>query len=649
MSPTGCHPPLVRQRHKGRILSLAGTFHLFNRTAVALATTALLALAMTQSSGSNAINGLTGTVTNVVVAVPAAERIHKLADSQVPQDLDLKRMAEWAMNYLIETPRKHLNYEPVFQCHPLRCPPSPEGQDPVVSCDTDARLDWEWYYMREISGSREGREVEAAFHKRMRDYIDPQGRVWSAPGAYNEANINTKYARSDYVIHIWGATKILKSLSEDYARTKDPQSKALARKVMLALEKIATWDDQGRCWLKCGMGALRADGSTVPNGWNAQPAPLVEPLVTYYLATHDPEGLKFARAYAEGMIGNCQPDGIRFHPDGSVTSGIASPPHSHATMHAVWGVAHLGVVTGNPRYINFARGVWDWMLKRGTGTGWFPAGPDNCNETCCISDMMSIAGLIGRAGYPDYYDCLERYLRNPISNLQFVMTPDFETYYRECNASSSPEAVAAGLATLRKFQGGIIGGSGLNDYENKLLGGAAGFEMFGCCAPEGMRAIYTTWTSTIDRLPKSPAGPAGVYVNLSFTRPSKWGQVVSFMPESGRLTVKAAVRDTFFLRPPGWAPKDAVRAFVGEQPVPVIWSGSYVSFRARKGDELTITYPLLRFTHEVRGLWSGPARDLRMTFEWLGNMVVSASPPGGHTPLFTGKPRVLPPAPAAGP
>ena len=48
------------------------------------------------------------------------------------------------------------------------------------------------------------------------------------------------------------------------------------------------------------------------------------------------------------MIGNCQPDGIRFHPDGSVTSGIASPPHSHATMHAVWGVAHLGVVTGNP-------------------------------------------------------------------------------------------------------------------------------------------------------------------------------------------------------------------------------------------------------------------------------------------------------------
>src|ERR1035441_8994264 len=210
-----------------------------------------------------------------------------------------------------------------------------------------------------------------------------------------------------------------------------------------ALEKIATWDDRGRCWLKCGMGALRADGSTVPNGWNAQPAPLVEPLVTYYLATRDAEGLRFAKAYAEGMIGNCQPDGIRFHSDGSVTGGFSFGPHSHATMHAVWGVAHLGVVTGDPRYTEFARGVWDWMLKRGTGTGWFPAGPDNCNETCCISDMMSIAGLLGQAGHQDYFDCLERYLRNAISNLQFVMTPDFETYYRERNASSPPEAVAA--------------------------------------------------------------------------------------------------------------------------------------------------------------------------------------------------------------
>ena len=322
----------------------------------------------------------------------------------------------------------------------------------------------------------------------------------------------------------------------------------------------------------------------------------------------------------------------------------------------MWGIAHLGVVTGEQEYVEFARRIWDWLLTRSTGTGWFPAGPDNCNETCCISDMMSMAAFIGRGGYPDYFDCLERYMRNPISNLQFVMTPDFEAYYRERNASSPPEAVAAGLATLRKFQGGIIGGSGLNDYENKLLGGAAGFEMFGCCAPEGMRAIHTTWINTIDRRAASDLGPQGVYVNMSFSRLSPWGEVVSFMPESGRLTVKASVDDDFFLRPPHWAPRDQVRAFVGDKPVvvewsgvgkpaTVEWSGDYVHLRAAKGDEISITYPLIEFDQQVQGIWKCVPSSMKVSFHWLGNMVMRSDPPAHKTALFLGKPRVLPAAP----
>lgn len=590
------------------------------------------------------ILGLTGELSNVRIAVPAAQQIEPLATASRPADVDLKNMAGWAMNYLTQTPRKQLGYEPVFQCHPLKCPPMPEGQDPVVACDTDARMDWEWYYMRDISGSDAGRQIEAAFHKRMREYIDPDGKVWSHPGCYNEGKTTAKYEKKDYVVHIWGATKILKSLSEDYIRTHDPQSKALAAKIMRALKKIATWDDKGRCWFACGMGTLKPDGSIVPNGWNAQPAPVVEPLVTYWLATKDPEGLEFAKAYAQGMIDNLQPEGIRFQPDGSVTGGFPFGPHSHATMHAIWGIADLGVVTGDRKYTEFARKIWDWMLTRGTGTGWFPAGPDNCNETCCISDMMSIAALVARAGHSEYYDYVERYLRNYISNLQFIITPEFEAYYRQRNKKAGEEKITKALVDLRRIQGGVIGGSGLNDYENKLLGGASGFEMFGCCAPEGMRAIHTAWINTIDHRPASPLGPQGIYVNMSFSRPSPWGEVVSFMPESGRLTVRVSVDGDFFLRPPHWAPRDQVRAFVGDKAVAVEWSDAYVHLQANAGDELTITYPLIELDHRVKGLWKHTAPNLQMTFHWRGNMVMRADPPGGRTPLFTGRPRVLPPA-----
>ncbi|MFO1501725.1 MAG: hypothetical protein U1G07_25670 [Verrucomicrobiota bacterium] len=496
--------------------------------------------------------------------------------------------------------------------------------------------------MRDVTGSTRGADVEAAFHRRIRQYIGPDGRVWSHPGAFNEQATNARYTEKDRVIHIWGATKILMSLAEDYRRTRRPESQQLARKVMLALKRLAVWDAQGRCWLPCGMGALRADGTVVPNAWNRQPAPIVEPLVTYWLATHDQEGLDFAVAYAEGMLHNLQPDGIRFPPsDAKGASAFPAGAHSHATMHAVWGVAHLGLVTGKAQYLDFARRLWEGLGRRGTGTGWFPAGPDNCNETCCVSDMISVAVILARSGRPEYFDYAERFFRNYISNLQFFVTPEFEAAYRARNATARDPDIQHGLETLRKFQGGIIGGSGLNDYENALLGGVSGFEMFGCCAPEGMRAIHTVWVHTIDRWDDSVLGPAGIYVNHSFSRESRWGRVLSALPDEGRLTVTTAASEPYFLRPPHWAPRAAVGAFVGRRGIPVRWSGSYVRFDVKAGEEIGITYPLIEFTHEVRGLWSGRP-DLQMSYRWRGNSVIAATPRAEGTALFLDRPRSTP-------
>ena len=586
------------------------------------------------------IKGLTGKVENVQIAVAAPESIKPLSESHPVGDIDLRRMAEWAMNYLIRTPNTNFNYEPVFQCHPLQCPPVPAGHDVVVPCDTDARMNWEWYYMREISGSTAGEDVEKGFHRRMLDYVQDDGTVLCPPGCYNEGDINKVYQKSEYVYHVWGATKILLALTEDYRRTGDNRSKDIARKIMLRLKKLAVYPTPDKCYLPAGMGPVKPDGTIVANGWNRQPAPLVEPLVNYYLATGDRDALDFAKAYSEGIMAGIQPGGIHFGADGNFGGG-----HGHATLHALWGIEDLGVVTGEARYSDFVKKSWDWMLTQGTGTGWFPAAPiwaDNCNETCCISDMMSIAALIGRSGHPEYFDYLERYLRNYISNLQFIVTPEFEAYYRKINAAAGREKLDQSLAELRKFQGGIVGGSGLNDYENELLGRVSGFEMFGCCAPEGMRAIHTVWKNVIERLPATPLGSAGVYVNMSFTRDSKWGRVVSFYPDEGRLTVKAGVKESFFLRPPQWAPRADVRAYVGTKPVAVKWSGAYVRFdKVRRGDELTITYPLVSFSHQVEGLWKEYPK-LKITFQWLGNSVVSSDPPSQLTPLFRGKPRSLP-------
>jgi hypothetical protein len=583
------------------------------------------------------IPGLTGKVSNIQIAVNAPTWVTPLPIDLPENDIDLRRMAQWAMNYLIRSPRKQFNYEPVFQCRLYGCPPIPAGSDPVVACDTDVRLNWEWYYMREISGSTAGLDVEQAFHRRILDYVQEDGTVLAPPGCYNEGQTTRVWKKDEYYYHIWGATKILMAMAEDYRRTGSLQSKETGRKIMLRLKRLAIYPTPCTCYFAAGMGAVKPDGTPVPNGWNWQPAPLVEPLVNYYLATGDKESLAFAKAYAEGIMTGAQPDGVRFKENGDFGKG-----HGHATMHALWGIAHLGLVTGESRYVEFVKRAWDFYLTMGTGTGWFPAVKDwLSDETCCLSDMMSNAALIALTGYPEYFDYVERYMRNIISNRQFIMTPAFEANYRKINANHSEEEINNGLASLRDLQGAVCSFSGLNQWENDLLG-ATYYELAGCCAPEGMRAIYTTWTNVIEPLEKSHLGPAGIYVNMCLSRDSKWGRVVSFFPEVGRMTVKAAVKETFFLRPPQWAPRDSVHAFVGNKPVSVIWSGSYVRFsKVNPGDELTITYPLISFTHQVDGIWKEKP-DVRVTYQWLGNMVVSVDPPPDKTPLFLGKPRILP-------
>ena len=58
--------------------------------------------------------------------------------------------------------------------------------------------------------------------------------------------------------------------------------------------------------------------------------------------------------------------------------------------------------------------------------------------------------MLGRSGHPECFDYVERYLRNYISNLQFIITPEFEAYYRKINAAAySHHGWRAGSRRLR--------------------------------------------------------------------------------------------------------------------------------------------------------------------------------------------------------
>ncbi len=577
-------------------------------------------------------SGIQGNISGVKIpsrSIPEAAVNHLTAS----HDIDLAGRALWAMNYLLRTPKPEFNYEPHFECHNLEYPPTLEDHDPTVPGDTDCRMDWEFYYMREMCGTDAGLDIEAAFHKRILGYIGPDGLSWVRPGHYMESTPDALVPQ-EKVASTWATAKTLFSLSEAYRRHAEKGTQTLARKLFLALKKLAVWDS-GRATFEGGSGGWR-DGE-----WIKKQIPhfATEPVVQYWLATGDAEALDFAVALAEGLladetIGPGRPD-LWINPDGRFSW------HMHSTLHGVWGVGHLGQILGESRYIEWARRVYDYASTHGAGTGWVHAAVTfyNC-ETCGSSDLISLAALMGKAGYPEYFDHVERYIRNYIRAAQFFVTPAFESLYRQRRGNDT-HAAEAGLKELRRFEGGFLGLIGINDQVAWLTEDSREMRMFGCCAPEGMRALHTSWANSVIETPER------VLVNMSFNREVDSAKVISGLPAEGKLTVETSRTVDVFLRPPSWTPRNKVMARRAQEAVETVWGGpglAYIQFsQVQPGEQVTIAYPLVDFSSSWQPNPDKP--DLVVEFDWRGNTVTDVSPKAKYLPIYPSGAENLPPFP----
>lgn len=589
-------------------------------------------------------SGLFGSIAEV--RIHAASGVEKLPRNFRSRDISLREMSAWSLRHLNLNPRPDLNYEPVFFIRPLHSPVAPTGHDAIVPGDTDARMDWEYPNMREILGVKEPGKVEKGLHARVLGYLRPDGLAWVPPGHYMEGDVYAgKKVDPQAVASTWASCKILRSLSEKYKRHGRAEDREKARRIFLELRKLADWDS-GRAYYPAGSGAW-LDGKWI----KAQlPTALLEPVVSYWEATKDPEAMRFARAVAEGLLADAEllpPANSRILPSGEFRG------HMHATMHGVWGVAHLGAVLKDTRFTAWAKRVYDYASRFGPGTGWMQAAlwddpVRELSETCATSDMVSVASWIAQAGFPEYWDHVERALRNYLRPQQFFVTAEYEALYRKLNSDKPQKEIEAGLARMRELQGAVLGGPGPNDWIN-WIASAKGcgpyatpygcMSMFGCCAPEGMRALHTVWSGIV----KADAG--AVYINMTLNRKSSLADVVSSLPDHGRIDVTAHKAGVFYIRPPAWAPRGAVRAARGGVEAKAEWAGdglAYLRFANTKpGEVLTVSYPMAQF-RQTWGNW--PSRpDLKLTISWLGNSVTDMQPRGKGLPIDFAN---LPPIPA---
>ena len=576
------------------------------------------------------------------------------SDKPAVADMDLTARARWALEALKRNPRPHLNHECRFSMDLLRWPPcpGPDQHDPITAGDTENRMDWQFGLMKDMCGDSSGDEIARGVRKRIMGHLRDDGHCWVTTGAF--ARLEGEWAFP------WATSKLLVSLCNDYRRTGDETLQPKCRKMFEALRSLADRTD-GRVYYAGGNSCWGPNGWAITDATPYNPAMPLEAVATYYETFRDEEALQFAVAFAEGEMARDQwhnwimrdPSRLTEQQKRQVklTSSVAIWPtapanmdlsvrpdgsfdhHSHMRGHSGWGMAHVAAITGEPRLTVWSKRLLDFFLARGTDYGWIPESmthPGN-SETCAVADVASMAAYVAQCGYPEYWDTVERFVRNYMREAQFFFSPEYERLYRQLHPGPEGER---GLAMARDFEGAFQGRMGLTDRSHA----PGSYDMMGCCVPEGMRALHTAWINTV------VSDEDGVWVNMSFDRDAPEAEVTSFLPRQGRMTVRAKVSRDFFLRPPAWAPAAEVKAYRNGKPVAVQWHEAYVRFdRTENGEKLTITYPLVSLVQKHSIRVNRPPSDITVT--WRGNTVVKIEPPGKRLPLFEQPPRPLPPLP----
>jgi len=262
---------------------------------------------------------------------------------------------------------------------------------------------------------------------------------------------------------------------------------------------------------------------------------------------------------------------------------------------------------------------WTSMM---TDFGWFEAvGGYKASETCAVADLLHVCIYLGRGGRSTRYDLVERTLRNYLPREQFFIDDDpFLGIWRKQDYINRDGQ----LALMRRLEGGFLCRTSPIDRW-ALPGSPEGpISLEGCCPPTGMTALYLAWKDTVRKTAD------GLYVNMAFNHDCEEARVISFLPDTGRLTVIPKRSGAVFVRVPGFAPHEMVAAWRDGRKIETpAWKGDYLAFPAAKvGEELTVTYPLVKFSQNLN------RAGIDYTFHWQGNTLTRVEPVGGVWPMF---------------
>jgi hypothetical protein len=577
----------------------------------------------------------------------------------VPDTLDLAERAKLGVHALTSITDPAADYQIYWAVNLLRNPPVMEHQFDDYHVQVVEGFLEALPLLRTASGSDLNSQVDQVWMANFLKCLGPDGLFYlplvggpwerpkpSAGGGVWRADGTTTSAGDLSVTQMSSgqlSARCLGTMSLYYSRDRNPVWKEASEHMIQRLSALAVRKND-YCYFPNGSlepNAKYGAGAEMPLGLDAiemngrlsqglsqcyratgyEPAlELAKPLVNYfrrYSGTFDEQG-RFLWADSDRNS-----LGWGYNAKYEVVGG-----HAHGRAIGLLSMLEYATIAGDKDTAQFVKSSFEWAKSQqaspfgvSTLVGWFPEWyyPEypSC-EGCMAADMVALATKLSMAGLGDYWDDVDRWLRNDFLEQQLT-SPDwiYHATERMPRQGVPPHSVAE--QTPERNVGSFAGWSSGNDW---VVNGG----IMHCCTGNGNRALYYAWQGIL----QNTAGE--LKVNLLLNRASPWVDVYSYLPYSGRVEMKIKTSSkSVRLRAPEWVQNgnNEVACTVNGTPRPLQWAGRYLALGAAEpGQTIVLNFPISKRTVAER---IGPEK---YTLVVKGNTVVSIDPSGKNGPLY---------------
>lgn len=571
-------------------------------------------------------------------------------EAEVPDTLDLADRARIAINGLTRSVDPEHDYEHYFLILYMKNPPEMwhTGAGDMSCCNP--KWSESLPMMRCMSGSELNCQTEQKMMDAMVGMIDQDGLYSVPPTQHHDTEPWRPVGHSDACA--FGNARMMLAMIAWYERSHRRVWLDRIRDMGRGLSKTAVRKN-GYAFFPCmgGTGSEAEEKILKSSDGPVCQGHAIRALSRYYQLTGDQEALHFA-----GELTNfCMKEQLWTDREQKEWRWINAAEHGHyqgqphSYTLALRGILEYAYVTNDATLKEFVKNGYEWQRSWGISEiGCFGDHVWGGNtEPCLIADMTALAIRLSDYGVGDYWDDVDQYVRNHLTESQLLRADLLEKVSK--GSVEYPDA-------WKQYPAGPTGKQGIADMEvgndgipwtppmqqrefksvapekpdtrdviPRSIGLMAGMIAVttmaytiegGCCSGNGTQAMYYAWHSTV----RFRDGAATV--NLLLNRASPWMDVSSYLPYEGKVVLNNKQARRAAVRIPRWVDRAAIRARVNGRPAATSWIGGYLIVDGlRPKDVIVLDFPVVE-----RSAKYTMAFDDKYTFHFRGNTVVDVCP-----------------------